>query len=183
MHRSTLILILIALLLPTTAQAGQVLRVTIDMAIGPVTEKVIGEALERAFESRYDLVVIEIDTPGGLEQSMRLICRQLLNADVAGVDDLPADVPLDGVVVYLADGGKLATTGTRPVGSLCGHPDKGPIAHLEPAACAALGPSGAVAACGACSVTSEPAAGPVDPSEAKETSTRRVRRKSKTPKE
>jgi hypothetical protein len=109
--------------------------------------------------------------------------EQLLNADVAGVDDLPTDVPLDGVVVYLADGGKLATTGTRPVGSLCGHPDKGPIAHLEPAACAALGPSGAVATCGACSGTSEPAAGPVSPSEAKETSTRRVRRKSKTPKE
>ncbi len=45
MHRSTLILILIALLLPTSAFAGEVLRVTIDMAIGPVTEKVIGERL------------------------------------------------------------------------------------------------------------------------------------------
>ena len=95
MHRSILILILIALLLPTSGFAGEVLRVTIDMAIGPVTEKVIGEALERAFENRYDLVVIELDTPGGLEQSMRLICRQLLNADVP-------------VAVYVAPSGARA---------------------------------------------------------------------------
>jgi membrane-bound serine protease (ClpP class) len=92
-----LILILIALLLPTSALAGEVLRVTIDMAIGPVTEKVIGEALERAFENRYDLVVIELDTPGGLDQSMRLICRQLLNADVP-------------VAVYVAPSGARAAS-------------------------------------------------------------------------
>ena len=79
---------------------------TIDMAIGPVTEKVIGEALERAFENRYDLVVIELDTPGGLEQSMRLICRQLLNADVP-------------VAVYVApSGARAASAGVLRV-SLC----------------------------------------------------------------
>jgi len=53
---------------------------------------------------------------------------------------LNIDVPdcKDGDILYLADGGKFALTGTRPVGSVigCDHPDKGPIAFLDPAASA-----------------------------------------------
>jgi membrane-bound serine protease (ClpP class) len=65
-----------------SAVAGEVARVRIDMAIGPIALKVIDEAVDRAFEEGRELLIIELDTPGGLDKSMRLICRKLLNADV-----------------------------------------------------------------------------------------------------
>jgi|3_EtaG_2_1085321.scaffolds.fasta_scaffold190449_1 hypothetical protein len=54
----------------------------------------------------------------------------VLNIDVPGCKD--------DDILYLTDGGGFALTGTRPVGSVigCDHPDKGPIAFLDPAACA-----------------------------------------------
>jgi membrane-bound serine protease (ClpP class) len=65
-----------------SAAAGNVARIRVEMAIGPVAMKVIDGAISRAFEENCDLLVIELDTPGGLDQSMRDICRHLLNADV-----------------------------------------------------------------------------------------------------
>ena len=62
--------------------AGNVARIRVEMAIGPVAMKVIDGAISRAFEENCDLLVIELDTPGGLDQSMRDICRHLLNADI-----------------------------------------------------------------------------------------------------
>lgn len=63
-------------------QAGDVARIRVQMPIGPVAVKVIDGAIDRAFEENCALLVIELDTPGGLDQSMRDICRHLLNADI-----------------------------------------------------------------------------------------------------
>ena len=79
------------------AGAGGVALVKVDMAIGPISVKVISQAVDRAFEEGRSLLIIELDTPGGLDQSMRSICRKLLNAD------LP-------VVVYVAPSGARAAS-------------------------------------------------------------------------
>ena len=60
----------------------------------------------------------------------------VLNADIEGLPEGPCD----GVVLYLADGGKLSTRGLRAVGTAGDHPEKGPIAHLEPRCCAGVDP-------------------------------------------
>jgi len=97
MKRIAIPVVLLALLLPAAAQAESVARVTIDMAIGPVAAKVIEEAVDRAFEEGQQALIIELNTPGGLDQSMRLICRKLLNAEVP-------------VVVYVAPSGARAAS-------------------------------------------------------------------------
>ena len=45
----------------------------------------------------------------------------------------------DGAPVYLADGGKISSSGIRPVGVSIGekHPDKGPIVLIDPGSCIA----------------------------------------------
>ncbi|MDD4053214.1 MAG: nodulation protein NfeD, partial [candidate division Zixibacteria bacterium] len=83
--------------LPSVAGAEGVARVRIDMAIGPISVKVIDHAVDRAFEEGRDLLIIEMDTPGGLDQSMRSICRKLLNSEVP-------------VVVYVAPSGARAAS-------------------------------------------------------------------------
>ena len=87
----------ILLLIPAAAGAGNVARVTIDLPIGPVAVKVIEESVDRAFDEGMSALIIEMDTPGGLDQSMRIICRKLLNAD------LP-------VIVYVAPSGARAAS-------------------------------------------------------------------------
>jgi membrane-bound serine protease (ClpP class) len=87
----------ILLLVPAAAFAGNVARVAIDLPIGPVAAKVIEESVDRAFDEGMSALIIEMDTPGGLDQSMRLICRKLLNAD------LP-------VIVYVAPSGARAAS-------------------------------------------------------------------------
>jgi len=68
---------------------------TLDGAIGPVAHKIIGEALERAERSGAEALVIELDTPGGLLSSTRVICKDILSAKVA-------------VVVYVSPSGARA---------------------------------------------------------------------------
>jgi membrane-bound serine protease (ClpP class) len=65
---------------PVSAEG--IARIKVDMAIGPIAVKVITQAVDRAFEENRELLIIELDTPGGLDQSMRIICRKLLNADL-----------------------------------------------------------------------------------------------------
>lgn len=73
------------LCLTAPALAEGIARVQIDMAIGPISIKVIDQAVERASEEGRELLIIQMDTPGGLDQSMRAICRRLLNSDMPTV--------------------------------------------------------------------------------------------------
>jgi len=92
---SALLLLLLGVV--PEARSGTVARLTLQMPIGPVAVRVIEKSLTRAFEGGVDALVIELDTPGGLDESMRIICRRLLNAD------LP-------VVVYVAPSGARAAS-------------------------------------------------------------------------
>jgi membrane-bound serine protease (ClpP class) len=88
---------LVALTPVAAPAAATVSTIQIDGVISPVTVRLVETALTRAQAERASALVILLDTPGGLERSMRLICQRLLNADIP-------------VVVYVAPTGARAAS-------------------------------------------------------------------------
>lgn len=60
----------------------RVLRAEVGGAITPVTDGYLADAVARAEDGRYGALFVEIDTPGGLDSSMRSIIQEFLDADV-----------------------------------------------------------------------------------------------------
>jgi membrane-bound serine protease (ClpP class) len=56
--------------------------IKIEGAISPVTVRLVETALDRARADGAQALIIQLDTPGGLERSMRTIAQRMLNADV-----------------------------------------------------------------------------------------------------
>lgn len=76
-----------ALVIPSpSARAGETgklaLTIAIDGAIGPASASYIKEALLKAAERRAELVILRINTPGGLVTSMREIIADVLASPV-----------------------------------------------------------------------------------------------------
>ncbi len=69
--------------------------VTIDGVIGPVSSRIILKAIESSIKDSSEALVIELNTPGGLDESMRLVTREILNSEVP-------------VIVYVSPSGSRA---------------------------------------------------------------------------
>ena len=67
---------------PPPAAAGSVATLQIDGVITPITVRLVATAVERARTEGAAALVIQLDTPGGLERSMRSVVRDLLNAPI-----------------------------------------------------------------------------------------------------
>jgi membrane-bound serine protease (ClpP class) len=95
--RSLILALLVALVAASAAQAGngKVLAVKFDADVNPVTQKWLSDRIDEG--AKYDALVILLDTPGGLDSSMRKIVQ----------DELDAKEP---VVVYVAPNGARAAS-------------------------------------------------------------------------
>jgi membrane-bound serine protease (ClpP class) len=87
---------LLALLLATTTQAS-IIRVPVDDVIHPISAEFIGRGIDEGAKTHADLVIIELRTPGGLEDSMRTIVQKILKSPVP-------------VAVYVAPSGSRAAS-------------------------------------------------------------------------
>ena len=56
--------------------------IRLDGPVSPVMVEALDHALDRAEREEYRALVVEIDTPGGLESSMRGIVKRMLSTDV-----------------------------------------------------------------------------------------------------
>jgi membrane-bound serine protease (ClpP class) len=79
------------------------LVVEFDNDVNPVTQEYLQDEMQRAERDRYDAVVIEMDTPGGLGSSMREIVKTMLALKVP-------------VVVYVAPSGSSADSAGAVIG-------------------------------------------------------------------
>ena len=79
-----LLVALAALLVPAVAAAAPqpVATIEIEGVINPVTLRLVGIAIDRAQAERAQALIIQLDTPGGLERSMRAIVQRMMNAEV-----------------------------------------------------------------------------------------------------
>lgn len=74
--------VLAALAVPGAALAQPVAVVPLDGAIGPASADFVKRAIERAAKDGTQLVVLRMDTPGGLDTSMREIIKAILASPV-----------------------------------------------------------------------------------------------------
>jgi membrane-bound serine protease (ClpP class) len=84
----------------TGSPSRQVDILTLEGAIQPIAAEVVREAIDRAVKAKREALVIRLDTPGGLDTSMRDIIKSILISEVP-------------VVVYVGpSGSRAASAGT-----------------------------------------------------------------------
>ena len=80
--RMITILLLLLLAVAVPAAAGTVPVIELEGPIGPVAAEYVADSLKAAALDARPLVVVRIDTPGGLDASMRRIVRAIVNSPV-----------------------------------------------------------------------------------------------------
>jgi membrane-bound serine protease (ClpP class) len=82
MNRATIFALFFFVLGNLTAQANHVEWLVMDGAIGPVANELLNKALKTAEDSGAEALIIELDTPGGLLKTTRIMCKTILAAKI-----------------------------------------------------------------------------------------------------
>lgn len=94
---SFLIFNLLFIAVTSSAHAKQVAVVTIDGIINPVVSEFLIKAIKRSTEQEAECLIIQMDTPGGLDLSMRSIIKEMMSADIP-------------IIVYVSPSGARAAS-------------------------------------------------------------------------
>src|SRR5215472_2293725 len=86
-----------ALIAQVVTAAPRVIAVDVDGMVHPVTTSIVGSAIEEARRQHADLVLIRLNTPGGLMEAMRDTIAKIVASPVP-------------VVIYVAPGGASAAS-------------------------------------------------------------------------
>ncbi len=81
----------------SSGQRKQVDVIKINDAITPAVAEFISKSIDQAAKNRAECLVIQLDTPGGLDTSMRDIIKDIMNADIP-------------IIVYVAPSGARAAS-------------------------------------------------------------------------
>lgn len=65
-----------------TTSTGKAMFITIEGAIGPATKDYFTRSLEKARNHKASVFIIQMNTPGGLDSSMRDIIKEILASDI-----------------------------------------------------------------------------------------------------
>ncbi len=90
-------LVLNLIISPPSAQTNHVNVITIDGPINPAVSEFIIKTIQRTALEKAECLIIQMDTPGGLDLSMRSIIKEILNSDVP-------------VIVYVSPAGARAAS-------------------------------------------------------------------------
>ena len=77
--RDNIFAFIFLILFPVFSPAA-ILKITVDAAIHPVTSEYIRDAIDRADKENASLLIMTLNTPGGLDSSMREIIEKILSA-------------------------------------------------------------------------------------------------------
>jgi membrane-bound serine protease (ClpP class) len=80
-----------------SAPSSQVMVITVQGVINPVTSEFIEKSIQKANKQAVEVLIIELDTPGGLDSSMRQIVKAINSSGVP-------------VVVYVSPSGARAAS-------------------------------------------------------------------------
>jgi membrane-bound serine protease (ClpP class) len=94
---SRLLFAMLTMLALTASSSADVLRMSVDDAIQPITAEYIARALETAAANHDQAVLIEINTPGGLVDSTRKIIESIVASPVP-------------VIIYVTPSGSRAAS-------------------------------------------------------------------------
>src|SRR3990170_4493303 len=89
--------LLLSNLLYTAEEGKHVNIITIDGVIGPVSSRIIVDAIKASVKDGAEALIIELNTPGGLDESMRIIIKEVLNSDIP-------------IIVYVSPSGSRAAS-------------------------------------------------------------------------
>ena len=134
---------LVALLPATAARAAEphVVVATLNGVINPITDNYVSNAVDKAVQGHAGALIIALDTPGGLDTSMRNIIKKMLGAPVPVVVFVsPSGARAASAGMYITEAADIAvmSPGTN-IGSA--HPVS--LGGSNPAPSASPGASGA----------------------------------------
>jgi len=95
-----LLFLLLITFLPLLANSSKVVKLEIKGAIGPASSNYLKEGMSAALDVNAQMVLIELDTPGGLSTSMREMIQEITNSTIP-------------VIIYVSPkGARAASAGT-----------------------------------------------------------------------
>jgi membrane-bound serine protease (ClpP class) len=98
-RRIVLLAIVLPLLLGAAESAPKVIAVDVDGVVHPITVEIVNNALARAKTENASIVLLRLNTPGGLMDAMRQVIEKMVSSPVP-------------VVTYVApSGGRAASAG------------------------------------------------------------------------